>query len=561
MPQKFSTPGVYLTEKDLSEIIAAGGTSVGAIVVRADKGPANRKVFVSDTQQLLGTYGAPINKGAAGIEYGLYGALQFLAESSQLFVCRYTDGTEKYAGVAITSAGVSTSAAVAASATSNFVTAAGTGEFREGNLFNKILELENYSVSGAIALFAREPSLVGNNIAVQIVTTASTSGFGTPNLYDWAGYYSTSADAAQVYKINVYSRNTSADSFDVNSPVETFYVSNTPNLKDATNTSLFVEDVVNGGSQYIYARAALSTYPGLTSSATPVTLSGGTTTTAASSSNEAAAWSGFFANKKTTPVNILIGGADNTVDTAIYNLAIARRDCIAAVQIGTASGDFTTLATANQTSGFNSSYVAKYGTWCQVYDTFSDRLVYLPMSFFGAAAMARVDRVGNTWDAPANIVLSPTVRALNIRLTDSEIGQLYDANLNVAKFEPGSGILLWGQKTAQSKRSALDRINVRRLLLYIENSVQSSLTAFLFQPNTDKTRNRVRSIIQGFLDTVKAGGGIEVGSVVVDSTNNTPATISANILNIDIRIQPTFVIEFINLTVTVVNGQLSVTEA
>lgn len=560
MPQKFSTPGVYVTEKDLSDIIAAGGTSVGAIVLRADKGPANRKIFISDTQKLIQYFGKPINKGASGIEYGIYGALQFLSESSQLYVVRYTDGNEKYSGVSVTSAGVTTSAAVNALATSTYVTSAGSGEFREGNLFNKILELENASVSGALNIYSREPSLEANNIAIQIVTTASTSGFGTANLYDWANYYSTSADAAKVYKINVYTRSTSADSFTVTSPIETFYVSNDPTLKDAANNSLFVEDVVNGGSSYIYAKASYNVYPGATTSGTPVTLSGGATTTTGSSSNEASAWTNFFANRKTTPVNILIGNSDNTVATAIYNLAEARRDCIATIQIGTASGDFSALQTQNQTSGFNSSYVAKYGTWGQVYDTFNDRLVYLPISFFGAAAMARVDSIGNTWDAPANISVSPTVRNLNIKLTDAEIGQLYDANLNVCKFEPGAGILIWGQKTGQSKKSALDRINVRRLLLFIENSVQQSLTSFLFQPNTERTRLRVKTILDGFMAQIKSGGGVEAFKVVVDDSNNTASTIAANILNIDLRIQPTYVIEFINLTVTVVNGQITVEE-
>jgi phage tail sheath protein FI len=119
---------------------------------------------------------------------------------------------------------------------------------------------------------------------------------------------------------------------------------------------------------------------------------------------------------------------------------------------------------------------------------------------------------------------------------------------------------MWGQKTAQKKASALDRINVRRLLLYIENTVEPSLLPFLFENNNDRTRSRVFAIVDQFLATVQAGGGLTAYRVVCDSTNNTSQVVDNNQLNVDIYVQPSKAIEFIQLQTVITRSGVNFNE-
>ena len=130
---------------------------------------------------------------------------------------------------------------------------------------------------------------------------------------------------------------------------------------------------------------------------------------------------------------------------------------------------------------------------------------------------------------------------------ESEIGFMYDNNINVSKFIRGIGTVMWGQKTAQLKASALDRINVRRLLLFLQNSIEPSLLPFLYEPNTEKSRSRLFSIVDGFLAGIQASDGVTAYQVVCDDSNNTSQVIDNNQLNVDIYVQPVRTIEFIQL--------------
>ena len=173
--------------------------------------------------------------------------------------------------------------------------------------------------------------------------------------------------------------------------------------------------------------------------------------------------------------------------------------------------------------------------------------------------MARTDRIANTWDAPAGLargVLGGVVdQAKNYN--DAEIGILYNNNINTVKFVRNQGYVMWGQKTAQRVQSALDRINVRRLLIYIENTLEPLLLSFLFELNTDKLRSRVTNIVDNFMRSVKSGDGVTAYQVVCNDTNNSALDIDNHLLNVDLYVQPAQSIEFIQMRVTVTRTGVS----
>ena len=145
--------------------------------------------------------------------------------------------------------------------------------------------------------------------------------------------------------------------------------------------------------------------------------------------------------------------------------------------------------------------------------------------------------------------------------TEEEIGTMYNKGINTSKRIRGAGDYMWGQKTGQVKASALDRINVRRLLLYIENTLEPQLADYLFDVNTDVIQSRVKTNIDQFLETIYAGGGLYNWKVVCDSTNNTPYSIDNYELNVDVYVQPVKTIEFINLNIIITRTGVSFTEA
>ena len=165
---------------------------------------------------------------------------------------------------------------------------------------------------------------------------------------------------------------------------------------------------------------------------------------------------------------------------AVSNIASSRKDCIAVGQIGapsqTEATDLVNLMN-NYYSFNNPSYTALYAGYDKVNDGFTGQTLLFPKAIFGAALMARTDEIANTWDAPAGInrgIIGTSTGQIK-SYSENDIGFMYDSNINTSKFIRGIGHVMWGQKTAQRKTSALDRINVRRLLLFLQNTIEPSL--------------------------------------------------------------------------------------
>ena len=195
----------------------------------------------------------------------------------------------------------------------------------------------------------------------------------------------------------------------------------------------------------------------------------------------------------------------------------------------------------------NTSYAAVYGNWMAVNDSYAGKQCWVPSSGFAAAAMARTDAVAFPWFAPAGFTrgLVSFANDIAVNPNQKQRDELYKANINpIAQF-PGSGIVIFGQKTLQKKPSAFDRINVRRLFLSLERPTKQLARQFVFEQNSEFTRTRLVNALTPLFERAKNNEGLFDYLIVCDERNNTPAVIDANELVVDIYLKPTRTAEFI----------------
>ena len=234
----------------------------------------------------------------------------------------------------------------------------------------------------------------------------------------------------------------------------------------------------------------------------------------------------------------------------IISLAETRGDCIAVVDL-VPHGTAATATVTAEASEINSSYAATYWPWVQV-GSATGKNVYVPASVTIPGVYAFTDGSSAPWFAPAGLVRGgiPTVLQAERKLTRSERDTLYTSNVNPIATFPGQGIAVFGQKTLQSKASALDRVNVRRLLIELKKFVGDQANNLVFDQNTITTRNKFLSAVNPFLDSVVQRQGLYSFRVVMDDTNNTADVIDRNQLIGQIFIQPSKTAEFIVLDFT-----------
>ena len=203
----------------------------------------------------------------------------------------------------------------------------------------------------------------------------------------------------------------------------------------------------------------------------------------------------------------------------------------------------------NEANGLDSNYAAVYYPWVKVLDTSRNKPIFVPPSVIVPAAIAASDRIGAEWFAPAGLnrgVLGTVLEAKN-RLNQAERDQLYEGRVNPIATFPATGVCIWGQKTLQVRPTALDRINVRRLLITLKKFIASSSKYLVFEQNTIQTRNRFLNIVNPYLESVQQRQGLYAFRVIMDETNNTPTEIDRNRLVGGIYLQPTKTAEFIVL--------------
>jgi phage tail sheath protein FI len=258
------------------------------------------------------------------------------------------------------------------------------------------------------------------------------------------------------------------------------------------------------------------------------------------------------------------GITNEELTTHLVNTAEARADALAVIDL---KGDFqpahegtaktypvlsTTISNLKDRQ-INSSYGCAYYPFVQVRDTLQGNLVYIPASVAAIGAMSYTDRVRAPWFAPAGFNrggLSGGVAGLPVvnvtqKLTSQDRDLLYDANINPIASFPNEGIVIFGQKTLQVTRSALDRINVRRLMIFIKRGISNIAAGILFEPNVRATWARFIGQANPFLSDVQARFGLDEFKLVLDETTTTADLIDRNILYAKVYLKPTRAIEFV----------------
>ena len=209
-----------------------------------------------------------------------------------------------------------------------------------------------------------------------------------------------------------------------------------------------------------------------------------------------------------------------------------------------------TIAQAIQeANAVDSNYVGSYYPWVKTIDNRTNRLTAVPPSVLVPGIYAANDATAAEWFAPAGLNRGGIVGAVSVlnRLTQSERDSLYEAKVNPIATFPGEGIVAFGQKTLQDRASALDRINVRRLLIKVKKYIASTSRYLVFEQNTATTRSKFLNTVNPYLEGIQQRQGLYAFRVVMDETNNTPDVIDRNIMAGQIFLQPTKTAEFIVL--------------
>ena len=276
-----------------------------------------------------------------------------------------------------------------------------------------------------------------------------------------------------------------------------------------------------------------------------------------------------FANKNNYPVTLILDGGITLegYQKKLLEICEIRKDCFAILSTPISAefdNDYLNkiIEYRKVTLNANSSFGAIFTSHLKIVDKFNDRDIYVSPDGYAAAAINYSATNFEIWYPPAGQKRGVLfVKDVLIKFKDGELNALYDAGINPIRFYPGKGISIWGQKTLSSRPSALDRINIRMLLIVIENAIAKFLEDFLFELNDDMTGKLIEIQISNYLDSIKARKGIQDYLVVSDETNNTPQDYDNHIRNVDVYIKPTQSLEWINFTTILTPSGLSFKDA
>lgn len=387
-----------------------------------------------------------------------------------------------------------------------------------------------------------------------------------------------------------------------NTIVERFtYLSKLTDAKSTEGGSAYYKEVINLQSSYIYAGAApaASINPstagagnawGVASSTlvsgtkfalcanSTSTLSGGVDDYAYTTAEIGAAYDLFLDTEETTVDFVLMGGSlstqDDTLSKAnkVIQIATTRKDCVAFVsphkgnQIGTA-GALTTTQQRDNTIAFfrgltSTSYAVFDSGYKYYYDRFNDKYRYLPCNGDVAGLCVATSASLDDWYSPAGVNRGSLRNAVKLAYNPNKADRdlLYQNRINPIVSFPGSGITLFGDKTALASPSAFDRINVRRLFLNVEKRAGDLAKQVLFEQNDETTRATFAGALNSYLNEIQARRGITDFLVVCDSSNNTADVIDRNEFVAELYIKPTRSINYVTITFTATKTGVSFSE-
>jgi len=560
MAETLISPGVLARENDQSQVTSQPVTVGAAIIGPTAKGPVEIPTIVTTYSQFQNQFGSTfISGGQVYTYFTSIAAYNYFANGGEsLLVARIVSGT--YAPA--------TSTAISSSVSASNQPAFVLETLSKGNIMNSSssLSASGSLVSGSI-----------NNIRWQVVNSSTSS--GTFNLLIRQGNDTTNTPIVLETWTNL--------SLD---PTQANYVAavlgdQVQNYNSTTN-QITVTGSYTNRSNYVRVSSVINNTPfyfdndgspkSQFTSSLPSNASGsftggtGNMTTGSGAkyydaiiagvSNSQGAVGANYTNMINllsnqddyrfnvifTPGLIDSGGFASSVTSIITNTQ-NRGDSIYIVDqvpYGSIVNDAVTAAATR-----NTSYAATYWPWVQTVDPDSGARVFVPASTMIGGVYAYNDNVSEPWFAPAGINrggLSTVIRAEQ-KLPQSSRDTLYLGNVNPIATFPGTGVVVYGQKTLQTQASALDRVNVRRLLIALKSYISQVAQNLVFEQNTIATRNQFLSQVNPYLESVQQRQGLYAFRVIMDDSNNTPDVIDRNQMVGQIYLQPTKTAEFIYL--------------
>lgn len=570
------SPGVRVVERDLTSIIPAVATTPAGYVGIFNWGPANQRIVVSSENDLYQLYGAPDNYTYKHF----FTVANFLQYGNNVQVVRYLSETStarnSYAGL-----GGGTSSAIL---------------IENADRYEGIVGNTNYSTDTNIYFASKYAGVFGNSIQIEACdsTTAFTS-WGLSSQF-------TDAPGTSLFVQNAKGGGTANYGDEIHIAIvdaagrfsgvtgtvlEVFQgLSKASDARKSDGSSNYYKNVINDTSAYVYwinhirglanytsesgsfgsiALTAGTTALGSTAGLYIFTMTGGTqgNSLTASNSSIGTAYRDFFGDADTVDVALLLGGPlTGSGAQTVCEVASTRKDCVAFVSpdiddvwVGTTGAISTKNSTARtkaidlKNNVGSNSYAFIDSGYKQMYDRYNDIYRYVPLNGDIAGLVVRTDETNDPWWSPAGFnrgnIKGVVKLAWNPSQTERDI--IYPKGINPVVTFPGEGTVLYGDRTAQTKPSAFDRINVRRLFIVLEKAISIAAKYQLFEFNDAFTRAMFVSMVEPFLRDVQARRGVYDFKVICDESNNTPEVIDGNRFVADIYIKPARSINFIQL--------------
>jgi len=536
------SPGVLVTEKDLTNVVPAVSSSAGGYVGYFLWGPVNEIQTVSSENQLVREFGKPTSTTTVHF----HTAANFLGYGNNLQLVRAVGTAARNA--------VSTGTAL--------------------KIDNEDVYTASYS-SGEAAVgtwAAKYPGAAGNSLRVGIADALTfgewsyVSQFDSaPGTSEYAANFNSTGDELHVIVIDEDGVFTGT----AGTVLEKFpFVSKASDAKNSDGSSNFYKNVINTQSQYIWwmdhptgmsdwgsTAAVAGAFVGLNS---PENVSLTVGVDAAPAAGDLQTGYNLFGNKELVDVSLLLTGghAVAVAQHVIDNVALDRLDCVvflspplAAVQnnAGDEAADIVTYRSS--TLNRSTSYAVMDSGWKVQYDKYNDTYVNIPLNADTAGLCARTDQTNDPWWSPAGFNRGAIKNCVKLLFSPNQTDRdtLYKNGINPVVSFPGQGVVLYGDKTLLAKPSAFDRINVRRLFIVLEKAIATAAKFQLFEFNDVFTRAQFKSLVEPFLRDVRGRRGIYDFRVVCDETNNTGEVIDRNEFVADIYIKPAKSINFIYL--------------
>ena len=540
------SPGVNVSEVDLTTVVPSVLTTAGAFAGTFKWGPANKLILIDSEITLGKTFGTPDDNSAVSF----FTASNFLSYGNNLTIVRAV-------GDASFNADANTS--------QTNIQIANSDDFQAS-----LLNSDNANLYGAF--MARYPGKIGNSLSVAVC--ANSAVFST---WTYKGYF-TSAPGTSDFVSNAGGSNDEMhiaiiDTGGLFSGTQGTVLETFPFVSKASDASVngatnYYKQVVFNNSKYVYAVDPID-YTNThttwgqtagTSFAKPATnsliaLAGGTDVVPTDSNLQNAYT--LFENKEQIDISLVLTGDASVVvqQFVIDNVITPRADCIALIsppstavvnQAGSESTNITTWLTSLSRS---SSYVVADSGWKYQLDKYNNKYRWIPLNGDVAGLCVYTDTVKDPWFSPAGFNRGAIKNCIKLAWNPTKTYRdtLYAAGVNPVVSFAGQGTVLFGDKTLQSKPSAFDRINVRRLFIALEKSIGTAAKYSLFELNDEFTRGQFIALVAPFLRDIKGRRGITDFKVVCDTTNNTPNVIDSNQFVGDIYIKPARSINFIQL--------------